>query len=400
MMSSDTAVNRRDAGRFGGLDLGAYPPEVRASITAYGAALDTGAGTVVRRAHADSGGYVGYRLLRREEREAALDAALAPGATRPVGAGNRARPEDPDAYRTCFEKDLDRIKHSASFRRLAGKTQVVIAASSIDDHYRNRLTHAIEVAQVATAVARLAGLNTALTEAIALGHDCGHGPAGHASEEAFSPYLEGGFDHAPYGAYNVLAPLNLTDEVIDGIAKHSWKLPAPSTPEAEVVSWADRIAYLCHDANDAIRAGIITAASLPEELTSVAGAGQSTQVGTFIAAMLDAIACSGHVGMTEPAIGALDAFRRFNYEHVYLRPTSRRQAKKAITLLRGLVDYFTDAPGRIPDVAAGRLPFPASGSTEAAAAAVHYVNSMTDRYALGLAVELLGWSTDQLPRGA
>lgn len=384
----------------GGLDLDAYPVEVQASIVAYGAALRTAEGAVVRRAHSDSVGYVGGHLARREEREAALDASLAPGATRPVGAGNRAVAEEPDPYRTCFEKDLDRIKHSSSFRRLAGKTQVVIAASSVDDHYRNRLTHAIEVAQVATAVARLAGLNVALTEAIALGHDCGHGPAGHASEEAFTPYIDGGFDHAPYGAYTVLAPLNLTAEVVDGIAKHSWKLPAPSTPEAEVVSWADRIAYLCHDANDAIRAGIITVDSLPAEVTEVVGRDQSSQVGTFVTAMLEAIDRTGHVGMTEPAIGALDAFRRYNYEHIYLRPASRRQAEKAIRLLRGLVEHFADAPGRIPDVAAGRVGFPTSGSPEAAAAAVRYVNSMTDRYALDLAVEVLGWSTDQLPRGA
>src|SRR5207249_10866018 len=138
-------------------------------------------------AHHDSDAVVGGPLASRAEREAALDDELAPGATRPGGAGDRAREEEPDPYRLCFERDLDRIKHSPAFRRLAGKCQVFIAPA--DDHLRTRLTHAVEVAQVAVAVARSARLNIALTEAIALGHDCGHGPAGHASEDAFSPYL-------------------------------------------------------------------------------------------------------------------------------------------------------------------------------------------------------------------
>ncbi len=124
-----------------------------------------------------------------------------------VGAGTRARAEEPDPFRLCFERDLDRIKHSRPWRRLAGKCQVYIAPE--DDHLRTRLTHAVEVAQVATGIARVAGLCVPLTEAIALAHDCGHGPAGHASEEAFSPYVPGGYDHAVYGADVTLAPLNL-----------------------------------------------------------------------------------------------------------------------------------------------------------------------------------------------
>ncbi|MDQ1427376.1 MAG: dGTPase [Acidimicrobiaceae bacterium] len=136
----------------------------------------------VRRAHADSSATVGLSsLLGREEREQVDDAFLAPGATRATGGGNRERPEEPDALRTCFERDRDRILHSASFRRLAGKTQVFIFP---DDHQRTRLTHALEVTQVASAVAQACRLNVALTEAIALGHDCGHGPGGHASEDA------------------------------------------------------------------------------------------------------------------------------------------------------------------------------------------------------------------------
>src|SRR5258708_31512534 len=145
---------------------------------------------LVRQAHVGSEAFVGTGVQRREAREAAFEVALAPGATRAVGAGTRVREEEPDPYRLCFERDLDRVKHSHPWRRLAGKSQVFIAPE--DDHLRTRLTHAVEVAQVATGIARAVDLCLPLTEAIALAHDCGHGPAGHASEEAFSPYLPEG----------------------------------------------------------------------------------------------------------------------------------------------------------------------------------------------------------------
>ncbi len=210
---------------------------------------------VVRSAHEGVNAPVGRGVRSRDEREAEIDTLLAPGATRPVGAGVRARFEEPDPYRLCFERDLDRIKHSRQWRRLAGKCQVYIAPE--DDHLRTRLTHAVEVAQVATSIARVSGLNVTLTEAIALAHDCGHGPGGHASEQAFTPYVPGGYDHAVYGADVTLAPLNLCVETLDGVRNHSWRRPAPSTPEGEVVAWADRIAYVCHDFEDAVRAGIL-----------------------------------------------------------------------------------------------------------------------------------------------
>src|SRR6195256_2197662 len=184
----------------------------------------------VRRAHGDAVAYVGAPVRHREEREAELAAALAPGATRPVGAGVRRRLEEPDEFRLCFERDLDRVKHSRPWRRLAGKCQVFIAPDN--DHLRTRLTHAVEVAQVATGIARAANLCLPLVEAIALAHDCGHGPAGHASEAAFSPFLPGsGYDHAVYGADVTLSPLNLCVETLDGVRNHSWRRPAPSTPE-------------------------------------------------------------------------------------------------------------------------------------------------------------------------
>jgi dGTPase len=355
-------------------------------------------GAAIRRAHAGADAFVGGRLRRREEREAELAAALAPGATRPVGAGHRLVREEADPYRLCFERDLDRVKHSRPWRRLAGKCQVFIAPE--DDHLRTRLTHAVEVAQIAVGIARVANLCLPLVEAIALAHDCGHGPAGHASEEAFSPYLpETGYDHAVYGADVTLAPLNLCLETLDGVRNHSWRRPAPATPEGEVVAWADRIAYVCHDFEDAVRAGILTPDDLPADVRAVVGDRRSEQIGAFMYAVLDALDRTGEIGMTEPSASALDAFRAFDFDRIYLRPAARQQADKVVHLLRGLVEHFADAPGRLPDVADGtHHPVPA-GSTEAAGLAVQYVSGMTDRFALGLGVEVLGWRPEALPRG-
>ena len=249
------------------------------------------------------------------------------------------RPEEPDPWRTCFERDRDRILHATAFRRLAGKTQVFVFP---DDHQRTRLTHALEVAQVATSIARACRSNVALTEAIALGHDCGHGPGGHASEDALSPYLDGGFDHAPWGADVSLAPLNLCIETLDGIRNHSWSRPAPSTPEGEVVSWADRIAYVCHDFEDAVKSGIVTPAALPDVVRQRCGDRRSQQLGTFIDAMVSSILATGRIGMAEEQAEALAAFRASNYEHIYLRPSSVAQGRSVVVgaagagrLLRG-----------------------------------------------------------------
>jgi len=355
-------------------------------------------GVAVRRAHRDADAFVGGRVRRREEREAEVAAALAPGATRPVGAGHRTIREQPDPYRLCFERDLDRVKHSRPWRRLAGKCQVFIAPE--DDHLRTRLTHAVEVAQVAVGIARVANLCLPLVESIALAHDCGHGPAGHASEDAFSPYLPPtGYDHAVYGADVTLTPLNLCLETLDGVRNHSWRRPAPCTPEGEVVAWADRIAYVCHDFEDAVRARILTPDDLPAEVSDIVGSERPDQVGTFVHAVLDALDRTGEIGMTEPAASALTTFRDFNFDRIYLRPAARQQAEKVVHLLRGLVEHFADAPGRLPDVADGtHLPVE-PGSSDAAAVAVQYVSGMTDRFALGLGVELLGWRPEALPRG-
>src|SRR3954453_2545343 len=330
-------------------------------------------------------------LVERAAREAAEDAALAPGATRGLGAGRRAEPEEPDRFRTCFEHDLDRIHQSREFRRLAGKCQVFIAPD--DDHLRTRMTHAIEVCQVAVSIARPTGLNVALTAAAATGHDCGHGPAGHASEGALSPFLPGGFHHAVYGADVVLAPLNLCHETLDAIRNHSWNRPSPATPEGEVVAWADRIAYVCHDFEDAVDAGIVTTADLPAAVSEVVGTGRSRQLGAFVSAMLETIRDHGSIGLRAPEAEALDAFRAFNYERIYLRPDSVAQAERASRLISGLAEFYLTHPDQLP----GGAPL-TPGGPEATVEAVRYVSGMTDRFANRAGLEVLGWSAGQLPR--
>ncbi|MCB0976114.1 MAG: HD domain-containing protein [Acidimicrobiales bacterium] len=335
----------------------------------------------------------GGRLVERPEREEREDAALALGATRATGAGDRAQPEAPDRFRTCFERDLDRIQHSKAFRRLAGKCQVFVAPG--DDHLRTRLTHAIEVCQVAVSIARPVGLNVALTAAAATGHDCGHGPAGHASEGALSPFVEGGYHHAVYGADVVLEPLNLCSETLDAIRNHSWNRPAPLTPEGEVVAWADRIAYVCHDFEDAVDAGIVRPADLPAEVRETVGGDRRSQLHAFITAMVETIAETGVVALRSPEADALDAFRAFNYERIYLRPQSVEQADRAARLIAGLAEFYLQAPAHMPH-GADLVP----GTPAAVAAAVRYVSGMTDRFANRAAVELLGWDERELPSGA
>ena len=279
---------------------------VAASMSAYGRNDNS-----IRLAHTDShaaaapGPWKGPLREQREEAEALL---LAPGATRALGSGTRALDEPPDMRRTCFERDLDRIKYSHPFRRLVGKCQVFLAPDDV--HIRNRMTHALEVAQVATTVARSIGLNVALTEAIALGHDCGHGPGGHASEDAFALYVPGGYDHAIWGADVTLRHLNLCAETLDGIRSHSWRLKAPSTPEGEVVSIADR-AYLAHDFDDAVRSGILSPDDMPAIVRERCGDRQSAQIGSLIASMISAVEKTGQIGLTQDYAEALDAFREF-----------------------------------------------------------------------------------------
>lgn len=326
----------------------------------------------------------------RQAREEAEAATLAAGATRAAGAGTRARPEAPDPWRTCFERDRDRILHATAFRRLAGKTQVFVFPA---DHQRTRLTHALEVAQVAVAVARATGLNVPLVEAMALGHDCGHGPGGHASEDAFEAFLPD-FHHAPWGADVVLAPLNLCAETLDGIRHHSWSRPAPATPEGELLSWADRCAYCAHDLEDAVRAGVVDPADLPDEVVAVIGRTRAAQLRAFIDALVASIVDHGIVGMAPEPAEALRALRTFNYERIYMRPASLAQGRAVVAVLQALVERFVEEPALLPDEWA-----PAGTADDAVRRAVAYVAGMTDRFAFRSAVELLGWDAARLPQG-
>ena len=237
------------------------------------------------------------------------------------------------------------------------------------------------------------------TEAIAIGHDCGHGPGGHASEDALTPYVDEGYDHAVWGADVVLVPLNLCAQTLDGVRNHSWSRPAPATPEGEVVSWADRIAYVCHDFEDAVAAGIVTADQLPPIVTSRLGRDRSGQLGTLVRAMLAATAETGRIGMTEPEAEALAAFRRFNYDEVYLRPASVHQADSVIRMLRALVDHYIAKPEDLPTDSLGDAADTGAGSPELVRATVAYVGGMTDRFAYRQAMTLLGWGHDRLPVG-
>ncbi len=353
-------------------------------------------------AHADSHATVGEaRILHREAREERDRELLASNATQSSGAGDRTVAEEPDPYRTCFERDRDRILHDSSFRRLAGKTQVFVFPG---DHQRNRMTHALEVAQVARSIAQSLSLNVPLVEAMAIGHDCGHGPGGHASEDALSPFLAEGFDHAPWGADVTLRPLNLCAETLDGIRNHSWSLPAPRTPEGEVVSWADRIAYVCHDFEDAVASGIVTSDMLPDIVAERCGSDRSSQLGAFVRAMVSATIATGRIGMIPDVAESLAAFRGFNYENIYLRPASQRQADAVIDLLRALVEHYADRPHAIPEATSRAVlgddvpvELVEAGSTGALRSAVAYVAGMTDRFACERGLVELGWDPRRLP---
>lgn len=350
----------------------------------------------VRLAHGEAPPAGPYAVFGREEREKYEHAWLAPGGTRARGAGSRAVEEEPCDLRTCFERDRDRILHSAAFRRLAGKTQVFVFPA---DHQRTRLTHALEVAQVATAIATASRLNVALCEAIALGHDCGHGPGGHASEDALTPFLEGGFDHAVWGADVTASPLNLCVETLDGIRNHSWSRPAPATPEGEVVALADRIAYTAHDLEDAAHAGILELSQLPAAIVRRCGATRSEQLRAFVGDVVRVTSVAGRVALSEELGEALAELRRFNYERIYLRSASAEQSARVIAMLRSLVEHYSGHPPEMPsDRKLGALPAD-PGSDAALRQAVGYVAGMTDRFACVQAVARLGWTADRLPRG-
>jgi dGTPase len=320
-----------------------------------------------------------FRLTDRAARERAEE-RLAPAAVRSTDSRGRARPEPEDPLRTAFERDRDRILHAKAFRRLKHKTQVFLNPDG--DHFVTRLTHTLQVMQVARSLARALGLNETLAEAIALGHDIGHSPFGHIGEVAFDPYVPGGWHHAAQGVRiaDVLEQLNLTWEVRDGIRAHSWKItPPPATREGECVRYADRIAYLSHDAQDAVRAGVLRVSALPARTRSVFGEPGSQMVG----AMIDAVVTgslspaneAGVVVMAPEALDAMHELRAFMFARVYESPTAVGQKQVAIDVIRRLVDHHLQHPELIPssyrDVGADPV-----------TQVVDYVSGMSDRFAL------------------
>jgi dGTPase len=322
-----------------------------------------------------------FRFTDRVARERAEE-GLAPAATRAVASRGRDRPEVEDPLRTAFERDRDRILHAKAFRRLKHKTQVFLNPDG--DHFVTRLTHTLQVTQVARALARALGLNEVLAEAIALGHDVGHSPFGHIGEEAFDPYVPGGWHHAAQGVriVEVLEHLNLTWEVRDGIRAHSWKIdPPPATREGECVRYADRIGYLSHDALDAVRAGVLRPEELPSRARAVFGDPGSEMVGTMIGAVVDGSLSSGNtagaVVMAPEPLEAMHELRAFMFERVYQSETAAGQKHVAIEVIRRLVDHHLAHPGLIP---ATYRDTEADPLTQV----VDYVSGMTDRFALAM----------------
>ncbi|HEX6208450.1 MAG TPA: deoxyguanosinetriphosphate triphosphohydrolase [Actinomycetota bacterium] len=291
----------------------------------------------------------------------------------------REREEPAHHMRTAFQVDRDRIVHSKAFRRLKHKTQVFISPEG--DHYRVRLTHTLEVTQIARTIARALRLNEDLTEAIALGHDLGHTPFGHLGEEALTPFLDRPFHHSEQSLRVVDhlerdgQGLNLTWEVRDGILGHPWKMPPPATLEGWTVRMADRIAYVNHDIDDAIRAGLLTEESLPRDVTAVLGAGHSDRIEALVDDIVAQGVESGEVGMSPPIAEALDALRDFMFERVYLRPESRGEQEKAIGVIRALFEHYLEHPEEVP---AEYAEAPGGPATRVA----DYIAGMTDRYAL------------------
>jgi dGTPase len=327
----------------------------------------------------------------RERTEEIERDTLSPRATLASAGKGRDIDEPEDPLRTCFQRDRDRILHTKSFRRLKHKTQVFLAPEG--DHYRVRLTHTLEVSQIARTAARALRLNEDLAEAISLGHDLGHTPFGHLGEQALTPFLGRPFRHNEQSLRivehleNEGQGLNLAWEVRDGIVNHTWSMPDPSTLEAQVVRFADRIAYVNHDVDDAIRAGVLRDTDLPAEVTAVLGDTHASRVNALVTDLVAGSEDSDRIALSEPAFRALDVLRAFLFERVYERDEARAEQDKAIGLVRSLFAYYLDHPDQVPEEyhrAPGDLP------TRVA----DFIAGMTDRYALRTYEQLFlpqGW---------
>jgi dGTPase len=333
----------------------------------------------------------------REELESREREILAPQAAKSAGSRGRLQPEGEDDVRPAFQRDRDRIIHCKAFRRLKHKTQVFFAPTG--DHYRTRLTHTLEVSQIARTIAKVLRLHEELTEAIALGHDLGHTPFGHAGERVIDSLMPGGFNHYEQSLriVDVLENdghgLNLTWEVRDGIAKHSkGKSGAPvgmapelraSTVEGQIMRVADLIAYVNHDIDDATRAGLIAPADLPEDLIAVLGRSSSARIATLVNDVVTETLDGGltEIRMSERVLRAVLGLRSFLFEAVYENAIATAEFRKAADILTGLWEKVRE---RAPEYLDRRT----IESDGLDAATRDFIAGMTDRYAVRLFEQL------------
>jgi dGTPase len=318
------------------------------------------------------------RVERHEEQ-------LSPLATRSYPA-LREVPEPDSDHRTPFQRDRDRIVHSKAFRRLKHKTQVFIAPEG--DHYRTRLTHTLEACGIARNVARALGLNEDLTEAIGLGHDLGHPPFGHIGEEELDEALRErcgtGFKHNVHSlrVVDVLEHdgrgLNLTEPVRDGILNHTGP-EKPATLEGRIVRLVDRVAYINHDIDDAVRAGILAPADLPVEEIELLGPTGAKRIDTLVRDIVDRSADSGDIAQSEEIGGAMLRLRKFMFDRVYLGPEARREVERVQRTLRGLFDHYMGDPDEVPVL---------DPNADLCQRVTDYVAGMTDRFCISRFREL------------
>ncbi len=320
---------------------------------------------------------MGQFVLRpRDEAERREQMELAPGATLSADSRGREHAEEPDRWRTGFERDRDRILHSKAFRRLKHKTQVFMNPEG--DHFVTRLTHTLQVTQIGGAIARYLSLNVALAEAVCLGHDVGHPPFGHTGEEALSEFVEGEWRHSEQSEriFRVLEPLNLSWEVLDGIRGHPWKMATPpATPEGNVVRFSDRIAYLAHDALDALRGDILTVDDFPPEALRAFGEPGRDWVESMIEGVVEESMRTGEISMEPAMLDTMLSLRDFMFHRVYLRPEVEPQRRRAQELVRDLVTYYMGHLDEVPETYR-------HADADAATQVIDYVAGMTDRFAL------------------
>jgi dGTPase len=318
----------------------------------------------------------GFIRRTREDTERLERETLGCAATRSIDSRGRSLPELPDAYRTVFQRDRDRILHSKAFRRLKHKTQVFINPEG--DHYVTRLTHTLQVTQIGRSIARNLSLNEDLAEAICLGHDVGHSPFGHTGEDELSEFVDGEWRHSEQSVriFEVLEPLNLTFEVLDGIRAHPWKVEQRATThEGNIVRFSDRIAYLAHDALDALRAGILDPSEFPDEVLRAFGEPGREWIQAMVQSVIDESYRKNEIAMEPSMLDAMLTLRSFMFENVYMRASAETQRKRAQQIIRDLVTYYLEHVDEMP---ASYRHDEADNLTQV----VDYVAGMTDRYAI------------------